>query len=129
MLNVKKLIKKILGCCYVTGSSGDWAWKKYTDGTFELWGYVTKTQPLSAASAGTYYNANENKRVDLPIDFYIKSCRVVAIASPPLSSGVYVYEIGWSAQYARAIDVGFRAHASVSNAACSAEVFVTGTWE
>ena len=35
MLNIKKLLKNILRCCYVTGSSGNWTWKKYADGTYK----------------------------------------------------------------------------------------------
>ena len=129
MISVKKLLKKILGCCYVTGSSGDWKWKKYADGTFELYGYFTRTQTLSSSSGGTYYNAKENTKINLPIDFNIASCVIQASAKPSLYTGVFVYETIWRPESPKVIEVSFRAHASLSNAVCSAYVFCIGTWK
>lgn len=43
MLDLKALLSKILGCCYIKGTSGGWKYKKYLDGTVELWGYFSGT--------------------------------------------------------------------------------------
>lgn len=37
MLDLKALLSKILGCCYTKGTSGNWTYKKYLDGTLETW--------------------------------------------------------------------------------------------
>lgn len=129
MISFKKILRKILSCCYTTGSSGNWTWKKYADGTFELYGYFTKNQPLKSASAGTYYNAHENTKINLPIDFNITSCVVQASPKPSLSSGVFVYETIRPSDSPKGIDISFRSHQSIADATCSAYVFCIGTWE
>ena len=40
-LDVKKLLNKMLACCYTYGTSGTWQYKKYADGTLVCWGYST----------------------------------------------------------------------------------------
>ena len=129
MISFKKILRKILGCCYTTGSSGDWTWKKYADGTFELYGYFTRKQNLKSGSGGTYYNANENTRINLPIDFNITSCVVQASPKPSLSSGVFIYEAMRRSDSPKGIDISFRSHQSITDAVCSAYVFCVGTWE
>lgn len=37
MLKIKELINKLLKCAYTTGSSGNWTWRKYADGTYDAW--------------------------------------------------------------------------------------------
>lgn len=37
MLDLKALLTKVLGCCYIKGTSGNWTYKKYLDGTLECW--------------------------------------------------------------------------------------------
>jgi hypothetical protein len=54
MLDVKALLAKILGCCYIKGTSGDWTYKKYADKTFEAWYNGTAT--LSNDGAVSTYN-------------------------------------------------------------------------
>lgn len=60
MLNLKKILTKILNCSYTTGSSGNWKWKKYKDGTFvatykEI-NFATGTL-TQLGSSGVYYSA------------------------------------------------------------------------
>ena len=43
MLDIKKLFAKAIGCCYTTGASGNWKWKKYADGSAEMWGTDTRS--------------------------------------------------------------------------------------
>lgn len=50
MLDLKKLFEKILGCVYESGTDGVWTWKKYSDGTFDMWRNFTGTP-----SSGTHY--------------------------------------------------------------------------
>lgn len=50
MLDLKKLLTKTLGCCYSLGTDGYWEWKKYADGTFEMWRHYG-----GAPTTGTHY--------------------------------------------------------------------------
>ena len=38
MLDIKKLLKNLLNNSYKTESGGIWTWRKYADGTFDMWG-------------------------------------------------------------------------------------------
>lgn len=51
MLDLKALLSKILGCCYIKGTSGGWTYKKYLYGTVELWGYFSGTYTSYATNA------------------------------------------------------------------------------
>ena len=63
MISTKKLFKKILGCCYSTGSSGAWTYRKYADGTIDMWAIVTDTLTDYSQSGGLYFYS---KSVSLP---------------------------------------------------------------
>lgn len=53
LIDIKKLLEKILNCMYTTGSSNSWTWRKYADGTFDAWVYSS-----GAPSGGTHYYTN-----------------------------------------------------------------------
>ena len=50
MIDLKKLLEKILSCMYTTGTSGNWHWRKYVDGTFDAWVYYS-----GSPYGGTHY--------------------------------------------------------------------------
>ena len=58
MLNIKKLIYKILHLPLVIeeGSSGNWTYRKWSDGTAECWGRVSKTLSGNSVDTATYVN-------------------------------------------------------------------------
>ena len=41
MLDLKKILTKVLGCCYILDTDGSWIWKKYADDTFEMWKFYS----------------------------------------------------------------------------------------
>lgn len=57
MLSVKKLIYKILQCPHVveSGTSGDWAYRKWSDGTAECWKTWVSAPFSPATSVGGFY--------------------------------------------------------------------------
>ena len=50
MLDLKKILTKVLGCCYTLDTDGHWTWKKYADGTLEMWRSYS-----GAPTTGTHY--------------------------------------------------------------------------
>lgn len=50
MLDLKKLLEKILNCMYTTGTENGWFWRKYVDGTFDMWRTYT-----GAPTTGSHY--------------------------------------------------------------------------
>ena len=64
MIDVKKLLAKILSCSYTDGTDNSWTYKRYTNGTYEAWRTIT----LSIArqtSYGSLYRSLEQS-VTLP---------------------------------------------------------------
>ena len=57
MLDIKALFTKVLNCCYIKGTSGNWTYKKYGDGTIEAW-YRTGNITITADNSwwGWYYH-------------------------------------------------------------------------
>ncbi len=62
MLNMKKLLTKILNCAYTKGTttagSVTWEYRKYANGTLEMWGSATTTLAISTASGSLYTTAS-----------------------------------------------------------------------
>lgn len=113
MLDVKALLTKILGCSYTYGTSGNWKYKKYADGTLEQWytgnpgtytvgtargnmysgGNLTYTFPIAFASSPTVTHS-----VMLVTDAYVvlsqmngvttTNCQIRIVAGSSLSANV-----------------------------------------
>ena len=73
MLSTKKLIYNILQCPHVVeqGTSGNWTWHKWSDGTVEAWyfEYINQTVAFTTHSGSNYYYTNEDwvsKEINLP---------------------------------------------------------------
>ena len=67
MLGVKELLIEILGCCYSYGTSGNWTYKKYANGTVELWCQYSKTLSNYTTALGGY---GYYTTVNLPFTVY-----------------------------------------------------------
>lgn len=63
MLNIKKLLSKILNAPIIIeqGSSGIWFYRKWSDGTAEIRGYYSKTVAAKSQDLNNY--------IDLPFTF------------------------------------------------------------
>lgn len=63
MLDVKALLAKILNKLYVSGTATagtvTWKYRKYLDGTLEMWGSGITTLAINTASGHIYTTANE----------------------------------------------------------------------
>lgn len=57
MLSTKKLIYKILQCSHVVeqGTSGNWTWHKWSDGTAEAWFKYTEPTATAFTASGNFY--------------------------------------------------------------------------
>ena len=62
MLDIKVLLTKILSKLYVSGSttagSITWTYRKYLDGTLEMWGTATTTLAIGTVSGSLYTTAS-----------------------------------------------------------------------
>ena len=68
MLDLKALLSKILGCCYTKGTSGNWTYRKYLDGTLECW-YHGGTGAYTVGTArGSLYSGG-NMTYTYPVAF------------------------------------------------------------
>lgn len=64
MLDLKALLLKMLGCSYTSGTSNNWWYKKYADGTFEAEIRDTTNLSIASATGSMYYSAS--RVVNLP---------------------------------------------------------------
>jgi len=68
-MNLKKLIDKILGCCYKRYTENIWNVKKYADGTAICWGITpAQTYSMTAQSGYAYYTSEAR---DFPSGLFI----------------------------------------------------------
>lgn len=122
MLDLKALLSKLLGCAYTSGVDNGWAYRKYPDGTYHAWRfYQGSGLNCTTLSSGTYYGAN--KTLSFP-SFHTHWLYAFATNAPSQSSGIYVYQV--SANNGFRID--YRAHTSLSNAVCGANLYLIGQW-
>lgn len=125
MLDIKKLFTKILKCCYTTGTSNSWTYKKYADGTYEAWRYYQATgMALTTSSAGTYYSTSGYKDLNYP-SFHSTLTFAAGKETTSHSSGVWIYNVVDNTTYLR---VNYRAHASTASASCGGYFHIVGTW-
>ena len=68
MLDLKALFSKILGCCYIRGTSGNWTYKKYLDGTLECWYYGNPGAYTVGTARGNWYSGG-NLTFTYPVAF------------------------------------------------------------
>ena len=91
MLDLKALLTKLLGCAYITGTSGVWTYKKYGDGTAECWCRYSGSMAINtaAASYGGYRSA-ELSILNFPFTF---ASVPTVIATAGSSQGFWVNNI------------------------------------
>lgn len=65
MLDVKKLLCKILKCTYKTGSDNGWEYKMYADGTYDAWKRDT-SNIARTSQVGNLYVSVDPITVNLP---------------------------------------------------------------
>lgn len=98
MLDIKKLLAKILNAPFVIeeGTSGIWTYRKWSDGTAECWGIVSKTgHNINRAWGGWYVSASGAANefyANYPTDLFIDTpTEVVSLggthSATPLLSG------------------------------------------
>lgn len=68
MLDVKALFSKILGCCYIKGTSGNWTYRKYLDGTLECW-YLGNAGAYTCNTARGNMYSGGNLTFTFPVAF------------------------------------------------------------
>lgn len=97
MLDVKKLLARMLKCDYVIeeGTSGIWTYRKWASGLLECWGVDARTRQLNTGYGSSFYTTGS---VALPTNFF-KSITHVQISRAGSDSGmgvVYVSTYGVS---------------------------------
>ena len=73
MLNLKHILRYILRCCFMQGTSGNWTYRKWPDGTAECWMNVAGswTASFTQMTSGTFSNASWNAKSEaLPTDLF-----------------------------------------------------------
>ena len=126
MLDVKKLLTKILSTPLVVeqGTSGIWTYRKWSNGTAEIWGIkeqsitgVSKSQPFSG------YNYAFGQ-VQYPSGFFVAV--PVAVVSGRVGSMYQV--VSYSASYQSAVSIEFQSNAS-GTYNCCAYIYSIGRWK
>lgn len=89
MLSVKKLYYKILECPIVTeqGTSGDWTYRKWSDGTAECWRKITSTAFAPSGAVGGFYG-RELSGYGFPSGLFV-SAPVVTVNCDSWGSGYH----------------------------------------
>ena len=108
-----------------TGTDNNWAYRKWSDGTYEAWQYYQATGlTMTTSSMGTYYNESTGtKTLSFP-SFHTNWLQGYATNAPTQSSGVYVYQVNAN----NGFYISFRAHASTSNGSCGCNLYLRGRW-
>ena len=128
MLDIKKLLTKMLGCCYTLGTDGYWTWKKYADGTFEMWRHYG-----GIPTTGTHYTAINNF-----YGYYVSSFSFPALCRP--TNANYFVKTSWWIGNGFALDAtgygktatefNIYALATASNqTSVTADIYVVGRWK
>lgn len=124
MLNGKKLLTKILACCSVSGTEGNWRYRKYADGTFEAWCYDNNNIPLQTPW-GSWYTGATAIQVTLPSFADMAGWSV----TPAANGGEFVRIITKTGAQNPPYFTYLPATAVARNAASrTAYFYVTGTW-
>lgn len=124
MLDLKKVLTKLISSSYTDGTANGWDYRKYANGTFEAWRRDQLTGlTMTSSSYGTYYGDNAYKDFSSPFTCTVKFATATPTGS--MGSGVFVYCIN---PITGGIRVEFRAHASISGANCGIYTYIKGTW-
>lgn len=123
MLDTKKLLTKILKCLYVKGSSGDWTYKKYADGTCEMWFKGTKTVTIGTG-AGNIYTSNSNTALAFP--FALQAIEYSSVSAFSTSYGIWAWQVQETTSQ---IACRVFSNASRSSASYNFRAYVKGTWQ
>lgn len=77
MLSTKKLIYNILQCSHVVeqGTSSNWTYRKWSDGTAECWGLAVSGSAAFASVGNVFYRTIDN--LALPSGLFINTPRIV----------------------------------------------------
>ena len=123
MLNIKKLLTKILGCCYTQTASGNWVYRKYADGRFEGWYKSTATLTIGTA-IGSLYQTASNSSISFPIT--LTELTYADVKGNTSSYGVWSYLITTSTSF-----VSYRLCSASSRASASYNIaaYISGTWK
>lgn len=62
------------GCKYTADSSGNWKWKKYEDGTFDLWGHSSNDESNSWSPWGSVFSSDISGLGDFPFNISDIEC-------------------------------------------------------
>lgn len=112
--------------CIETGTSDNWTYKKYADGTFEAWytGSITTeiTAHPSAWPAGVY---RSTAGVTINYPSFVTSISHSAITLVRSTAAVWVYELGDTDGHITFFALAFQQY---NNATYTARCYITGTW-
>ena len=107
------------------GTSGIWKYKKWSDGTYEAWGYYQANNlVLTTSSAGTYYGSSQNILYpNIHVGPLISSTYGNTTSQ---GSGIYIYN---TEDYGDSgLHVNYRAHTSVSSGVCGGYFYIKSIW-
>ena len=123
MISIKNLLNKILQCCYTTGSSGGWTWRKYADGTIDMWRTYSGNLTDYANGGGWYfYQAN----FSFPSNTVIGTDYAV---HPVWKVGTSISVAAWCAKGSGSFTTyGARIGGGGTNA-CIIDMYVHGRWK
>lgn len=126
MLDVKALFSKILGCCYIKGTSGNWTYKKYLDGTLECWYEANPGTYTIGTQRGSMY-AGGWISYTFPASF---AYTPTVVASAMLTTDAYVVLAQTSSPQTTGVRVRLTASASVaSNSNYTLHIYAIGRWK
>lgn len=122
MLDIKKLLTKIMKSLYITVTSGNWTYRKYLDGTFEGWYSTTGTMTIGSG-VGSLYQSGTTSIIALPIT--LSSISFANVTLYNTTYGVWAYLLNTSTT-----NISYRAFSAISRSSATYHIkaYVKGTW-
>lgn len=124
MLDLKALLSKILGCCYIKGTSGNWTYKKYLDGTLECWYYGNTGAYICGTARGNMY-AGGWLTYTFPITFTHLDC---VFGSATLTTDAYTVLAQLSQPLNDSVKLRITSGSSIAQNNYRVHVYANGTW-
>lgn len=121
-ISLKKLLGKMLTCCYSYGESGGWKWKKYADGTIDMWRTYSGNITDYGNSGGWYF---------YQATFYFPSGTIIGTdyaVHPVWKIGTNISVAAWCAKSSGSFTTYGARIGSGGSKACVIDMYVHGNW-
>jgi hypothetical protein len=126
MIDFKKLFTKILGCCYTVGTDSTWEYRKYADGTLEMWSYDYYTSSPYLTNPVNGWWAHRTTKY-FPNDVHPKDSNYIVLQEWEIGTGYTI--IGPTFNKSSSAFTTYVLAGSSGSQTCSVRIYVRGKWK